>query len=235
MKIVRYGSYDDIDVEFLDEFHHVKEHQTYSNFKRGQIKNPYDRTLFGVGYIGVGKYKAKINGKMTDAYEKWTGIMERCYLNPEKYPAYYGKCIVCDEWHNFQSFAKWFEENRYYVEDSRLNIDKDILFPKCNIYSPKTCLLVPQCINMLFMNKPNNRKLPNGIKKYKSGYLAKYNGEELGIYETVEKAYEVYASKKEEAIREVLNEYKDILPKETYDAIYNYRFDIRNDRNYQMA
>lgn len=85
------------------------------------------------------------------------------------------------------------------------------------------------------MNKPNNRNLPNGIKKYKSGYLAKYNGEELGIYESVEKAYEVYASKKEEAIREVLNEYKDVLPKETYDAIYNYRFDIRNDRNYKVA
>lgn len=235
MKIVRYGGCSDIDVEFLDEHHYIKKHQAYVNFKSGSIKNPYDRTLFGVGYIGVGKYKAKINGKMTDAYEKWTGIMERCYLNPDKYPAYYGKCIVCDEWHNFQNFAKWFEENRYYVEDSRLNIDKDILFPKCNIYSPKTCLLVPQRINMLFMNKPNNRKLPNGIKKYKSGYLAKCNGEELGIYETVEKAYKVYANKKEEAIREVLNGYEDVLPKEIYDAIYKYRFDIRNDKNYKVA
>lgn len=235
MKIVRYGSYNDIDVEFLDEFHYVKEHQTYSNFKRGQIKNPYDRTLFGVGYIGVGKYKAKIKGKMTDAYEKWTGIMERCYLNPDKYPAYYGKCIVCDEWHNFQNFAKWFEENRYYVSDSRLNIDKDILFPKCNIYSPKTCLLIPQRINMLFLNKPNNRGLPNGIVKQGKGFLAKYKHEPLGVFSSVEKAYEVYASKKEEAIREVLNEYKDVLSKETYDAIYNYRFDIRNDKNYKVA
>lgn len=235
MKIVRYGSYNDIDVEFLDEFHYVKEHQTYSNFKRGQIKNPYDRTLFGVGYIGVGEYKAKIKGKMTDAYEKWTGIMERCYLNPEKYPAYYGKCIVCEEWHNFQNFAKWFEENRYYVSDSRLNIDKDILFPKCNIYSPKTCLLIPQRINMLFLNKPNNRGLPNGIVKQGKGFLAKYKHEPLGVFSSVEKAYEVYASKKEEAIREVLNEYKDVLPKETYDAIYNYRFDIRNDKNYKAA
>lgn len=235
MKIVRYGGCDDIDVEFLDEHHYIKEHQTYSNFKRGQIKNPYDRTLFGVGYIGVGKYKAKIKGKMTDAYEKWTGIMERCYLNPEKYPAYYGKCIVCEEWHNFQNFAKWFEENRYYVKDSRLNIDKDILFPKCNIYSPKTCLLIPQRINMLFLNKPNNRGLPNGIVKQGKGFLAKYKHEPLGVFSSVEKAYEVYASKKEEAIREVLNEYKDVLPKETYDVIYNYKFDIRNDKNYKVA
>lgn len=40
MKIVRYGSYNDIDVEFLDEHHYIKEHQTYSNFKTGSIKNP---------------------------------------------------------------------------------------------------------------------------------------------------------------------------------------------------
>jgi len=53
MKIVRYGACDDIDVEFLDDFHYIKT-TTYSNFVRGQVKNPYDRDLFGVGYIGVG-------------------------------------------------------------------------------------------------------------------------------------------------------------------------------------
>ena len=42
MKIVRYGSYTDIDVEFIDDFHYIKEHQAYINFKNGGIKNPYD-------------------------------------------------------------------------------------------------------------------------------------------------------------------------------------------------
>ena len=40
MKIVRYGSYTDIDVEFMDDFHYIKEHQAYVNFKNGGIKNP---------------------------------------------------------------------------------------------------------------------------------------------------------------------------------------------------
>lgn len=57
MKIVRYGNYDDIDIEFMDEFHYIKEHQLYANFKNRRCKNPYDRTICGVGYIGVGKYK----------------------------------------------------------------------------------------------------------------------------------------------------------------------------------
>ena len=32
MKIIRYRNSEDIDVEFLDEYHYIKQHQTYSNF-----------------------------------------------------------------------------------------------------------------------------------------------------------------------------------------------------------
>ena len=113
MKIVRYGSNEDIDIEFLDEFHYIKEHQAYSNFKSGGVKNPYDRDLYNVGYFGVGNYSSRDNGKMAFAYKTWTGMIERCYLNKKAFPAYYGKCEVCSEWHNYQNFAKWFEENKY--------------------------------------------------------------------------------------------------------------------------
>lgn len=230
MKIIRYNNSMDVDVEFQDEFRYVKT-TTYSNFKMGCVKNPYDRTLFGVGYIGVGKYMAKVNGKMTDEYEKWTGLIQRCYYDGEMFPAYCEKVTVCDEWHNFQNFAEWLEKNRYKVNE-RLHIDKDILFPNCMCYSPKTCLLVPQRINMLFMNKYNTRGLPNGIKKYKKGYLAKYGGEELGVYPTLERAYEVYASEKEKTIKRFAEEYKEIIPKNVYDALYAYKVDIKNDKNY---
>lgn len=234
MKIIRYNKVDDIDVEFQDEFKYVKT-TTYSNFKVGCVKNPYDRTLFGVGYIGVGKYMAKVNGKMTDEYEKWTGLIQRCYYDDEMFPTYCDKVTVCEEWHNFQNFAEWLEKNRYKVNE-RLHLDKDILFPNCKMYSPKTCILTPQRINMLFSNKPNKRSLPNGIYKTKSGkYLAKYNHKELGTYRTVEEAYAKYAEAKENKIKEVADEYKDIIPKKLYDALYAYKVDIRNDKNYVSA
>ena len=231
MKIIRYGSYEDIDVEFLDEFHYIKRNQAYTNFRTGSVKNPYDKSLFGIGCLGDGEYVSRKNDKLEDAYEMWSGIMARCYCYPDRYSAYFGKYIVCDEWHNYQNFAKWFEENRYEVNE-RLHIDKDILFPRTNIYSPETCLLVPQTINMMFMNKPNKRGLPNGIVQYKSGYLAKYNHQQLGIYPTVELAYEAYSNEKEKAIKELAETYKNIIPKRVYDALYAYKFDIRNDRNY---
>ena len=232
MKIIEYRMRDDIDIEFLDDFHYVKKHNTYSNFKSGSVKNPYDRTLFGVGYLGDGEYMARKNHKMEDSYEIWSKIIERCYWYPQKYPAYHGKCIVCDKWHNYQNFAKWFNENKYEVE-GRLHIDKDILFPNSNIYSEETCLLVPQIINMMFMNKPNKRGLPNGIHKTKNGYLAEYNEKKLGIYQTVELAYKAYASEKEKAIRQLADEYKNIIPEKVYNALYAYRFDINKDKKYK--
>ena len=234
MKIVRYGSNEDIDIEFLDEFHYIKEHQAYSNFKSGGVKNPYDRDLYNVGYFGVGNYSSRDNGKMAFAYKTWTGMIERCYLNKKAFPAYYGKCEVCSEWHNYQNFAKWFEENKYEVNE-RLHIDKDILFPNSKMYSPKTCLLVPQTINMMFMNKPNKRGLPNGIYKSRKGYLAEYNENKLGVYPTVELAYEVYASEKEKSIRQLADEYINIIPEKVYNALYAYRFDINNDKNYKKS
>lgn len=70
MKIVSYRRHDDMDVEFLDDYHFIKKHVTYSNFTRGEIKNPYDKCLYGVGAIGSGKYKVKVttNGEYTQEY-----------------------------------------------------------------------------------------------------------------------------------------------------------------------
>lgn len=138
---------------------------------------------------------------------------------------------MCDEWHNYQNFARWYEENEYEC-DGRLHVDKDILFPNCRIYSPKTCLLVPQRINMLFSNRENNRGLPNGIREEKGGYTARYNGKELGVYKTVEEAYSVYAETKERIIKQVADEYINIIPKKVYDALYAYKVDINNDKNW---
>ena len=44
MKIIRYGTCEDIDVQFLDGNYYVFQHTTYPNFKNGCIKNPYDKS-----------------------------------------------------------------------------------------------------------------------------------------------------------------------------------------------
>jgi hypothetical protein len=135
---------------------------------------------------------------------------------------------------DYQNFGEWYETNKYDVNE-RLHLDKDILYAGNKIYSPCHCLLVPQRINMLFLNKPNNRGLPNGIKLYKKGYLAKYNGEELGIYPTLEESYAVYANAKEKKIKEVADEYRGIIPERVYESLYDYKVRIENDKNYKAS
>ena len=236
MKIVRFGSKVDIDVMFMDEHNYIATHVMYQNFKKGNMKNPFDKSVCGIGYLGVGNYLTKENGRSTQVYSVWHDMIGRCYdeTRCEKYDAYYEICRVCQEWQCFSTFADWFEENKYEY-DGRLHLDKDILYPGNKIYSPYTCVLVPQRINMLFTNKANDRGLPNGITRQGNRYLAKYNHHELGTYATVEEAYSVYAKEKEKNIKQVADEYKDIIPQNVYEAMYRYKLDIRNDKNYIVA
>ena len=67
------------------------------------------------------------------------------------------------------------------------------------------------------------------------GILQKYCGEEIGRYPTLDEAYAAYAKGKELAIKRVADEYKEVIPEKVYRALYAYKVDIRNDKNYVVA
>ena len=124
MEIIEYRGCNDIDVYF-EEYDWTAKGVKYNNFKKGAIKCPYEATVYGVGYLGEGKYQVCINSKITRCYKTWQHMLERCY--DEKYqlrkPTYKG-CTVCEEWHNFQNFAEWYYNNYYEeVESISTKID----------------------------------------------------------------------------------------------------------------
>ena len=223
MKIINGVNKTDITIEFLDDFHCVKEHCTYNNFKKGQIKNPYDKTHYGIGYLGEGKYVTWENGRFTKVYEIWKSLISRCYGELPGYKAYSGIATICDEWLNFQNFAEWWTNEKYDC-DGRLHLDKDILFDGNKEYSPDKCLLVPQKINMLFMDyRPNKDGLPHGIGKAANGrYSSAYRGKSLGVFNTLEKAIAVHDIARLDYINEVTEGQKDTLPIKVYNALKNY-------------
>jgi hypothetical protein len=229
MKIIK-DSGSSIIVEFQDENKYQIE-TVYQNFKMGQIKNPYDKSIFGVGMLGVGEYgTTQSNGKLTRTYVTWHDIFVRCYYEKrkEKFPAYYGICSVSEEWHNFQNFAQWYAENYYDIGEGRMHLDKDIIKPDNTIYCPEYCIFIPQRINMLFVNKgkTNNKDLPIGvIKTQNNKFCTDYNGKYLGTYDTIEEAVHVHDIAKKNKILEVAEEYKSKLPKRVYSALcdWNYR------------
>jgi len=234
MRIIKYRSSSDIDVMFLDEYNFVKTHVTYQNFINGSIMNPYDRTVYDIGYIGLGDHAVKIGTEKTQPYRVWHEMIARCYAETqkEKCPTYFNIATVCEEWKCYQTFAEWYE-NEQYKCDERLHLDKDILYPGNKVYSPYTCMLVPQRINSIFSNKSNNRKLPTGVSKHSQGYQAEYSGKKLGVFRTVEDAYYAYANEKENAVKQMADEYKDVIPEKVYAALYEYKFDINDDKNYK--
>jgi hypothetical protein len=229
MKIIDYINCDDIIVEFQDEYKY-KSHSKYKQFKSGRIKNPYDKSLFGVGYFGVGKYKATINKKVTKQYQTWSSMLQRCYY--KKYhdirPTYIN-CEVCNEWLNYQVFAKWYDENFYTIPFERICLDKDILHKHNKIYSSDNCIFVPTRINTLFIkNNAHRGGLPIGVHSHKGsttyealcsdGYC---NQKHLGSFVTQREALESYKEEKKFIIIKTVMEYKDKIPKNTYDKLYN--------------
>ena len=241
MKIIKYNGCMDIWVEFQDE-HSANVHAQYSSFKNGEVKNPYHKSVFGVGYLGQGKYKTMDEyNKHTMIYKTWQRMLKRCYdaYYINKYPSYID-CIVCKEWHNFQSFASWYETNYYEIPNEKMELDKDILIKGNKIYSPETCMFVPKRINILFTKCNAIRgKYPIGVclNKNVNKFMAycsflNENGKKkkktLGYYNTSEEAFLVYKQFKEKYIRQIANEYKDLIPNKLYEALYRYEVEIND-------
>lgn len=230
MIITNYRSSRDIDVYFPDSGH-TTINRGYSEFKKGVLKDLYAPTFLGIGYLGEGKYKSGDNRKR---HLTWCHILERCY-NPktqQKHPSYIG-CTVTEEWHNFQNFAKWFDDNYYEIPNEIMCLDKDILIKGNKIYSPDTCVFVPNDINVLF-TKTNRKRgdYPIGVSYHKklNKYQANCNKDGeliyLGVHNTPLEAFSVYKKYKENLIKIVADKYKNYIPFKLYEALYDYKVEI---------
>ena len=191
--------------------------------------NSIKPTVFNIGYNTKGGYKSTINKKKTKVYQTWQSMLERCYNEKSliKCPTYIG-CSVDERWHNFQVFAKWFENN--YVENYAL--DKDILIKGNKIYSPETCCFVPQEINKLFIKSGKNRgKYLIGV--YKDGcrfkvQISKGKSSQtyLGSFDTEIEAFKVYKESKENYIKELAYIWKEKIDCSIYNSLINYEVNI---------
>lgn len=236
--IVEYRNVHDIDVYF-PQYDWTAKNKDYSVLKKGNIKCPYERTIYGIGYIGEGKYKVSENGKLTKVYQRWYEMVRRCYDSKyhKKYLTY-TNCEVDEKWLNFQNFGTWHDENYYKIEGEKMELDKDILVKHNKIYSPETCVYVPQTINKLFVKRQNDRgesvigtsPTQNGKYQVRCNLINPKTGKSknkyLGVYETQEKAFEVYKYYKERNIKEIGNYYKEQIPQKLYDALYDYEVEI---------
>lgn len=226
--IIEYFGWDNCTVQFDDK--NIVFNKTYSNIKKGNIMNPYHYSVFERGFLGIGKYTSSRNNKPTRHYTTWYSMLRRVYSETiHKSNPTYKDVIICEEWHNFQVFAEWFEVN--YKEG--FHLDKDILFKGNKIYSPETCCFVPQEINTLFTKRQNNRgEYPIGVSfcKVMNSFSATINiykvTRNLGYFGTPEQAFKNYKIAKEVYIKEVADKFREQITERVYEALYNYQVEI---------
>lgn len=166
------GGWKSVEVEFKDTGY--RSTYRWSHLNDGMFRDKYKPCAMGVGFIGDGVHKSKIGKSHTKAYTNWYNMFVRCYS-----PAYlkdrvtYEGCSVSEDWHNFQNFADWHEEN-YPNDGGDYHLDKDIKFNGNKVYSPETCLYVSPEDNIVkahakhweFLNPKGEKVIIYNLQKY---------------------------------------------------------------------
>lgn len=234
MKIIEYNNTKNVIVEFQDEYKYQKKCE-YRQFSIGQVKNPYDKEVCNIGYLGLGENN-RIKNK--EEYHHWRNILKRCYdpyyLN--KFPTYIN-CFVENHLHNFQNFVEWYKENYYEVLNEKMHIDKDILEKGNKLYDREHMIFVPESINTLFVKCNKTRgDLPIGCSLDKKNNKIRVNCDVFGkqVYlgsfplDKPFQAFYTYKIFKENHIKQVADKYKDLIPLKLYEAMYRYEVEIND-------
>lgn len=154
-----------------------------------------------VGYI-KGSKSNPARSYVGNSFQRWQQMMTRCYQSTDRRNKAYKDATVCEEWHNYSNFKRWYDKNfpvtdnlnRKLVYDASISLDKD-LFRKNGekIYSPETCCFIPKELNSFI----TGLKLNNGIPQKTS-------------------------AKKVYTLRCLLDKYKCLLSDKVYELLDNY-------------
>ena len=203
--VTEYFNYDKIAIVFMNSGYRMLARA--NNINKGEVKDPYAKSIMGVGCIGIGPYRVDGSPFERMIYSRWRGILDRCYVKHER------RKSVHFEWHNFQYFAAWFTSEFYMVPYNTMYdmvIDKDVLVPGNEEYGPYKCLILPNFINAKIQLKDFEL---DRIERLQNGTMSQF--EILKLFR--------YKDEKEARIRSMADEFKNILPPHVFLAIKNYR------------
>lgn len=112
----------------------------------GSVKDYYMPTVYGVGFLGVGKAVASYKGRISREYDMWAKMLGRVYALTDG--ASYQDITVCKRWHNFQNFWEDLPKLQGYVgwRTGHYQLDKDTKGLK--EYSPEGCIFISKSDNV---------------------------------------------------------------------------------------
>jgi hypothetical protein len=169
--IIDYENKARVTIQFLDKYK-ATSIVDYANVRRGSVKNPYSKTVCGVGMLGLlpnnTKPTTKIEGVHTKEYRVWHSMLCRCYTEQyQKNGHTYIDAEVCERWLCFANFLedlpkiKGYDEWYNSTQPYEYALDKDILGNNSKYYCLENCCFVTVAEN----SKERNERLGNPFSK----------------------------------------------------------------------
>lgn len=204
--------------------------------RSGSVVDPLAKTNFGAGYIGYGyDNKCEDSKKLL---KTWSGVVQRCFdpLWKERHKCY--EHTTCSE--DFlcaSDFIVWGKSQVGYNDVDQFGkpfaLDKDILVKGNALYSPYTCVFVPRDINNLILsNRKVRGNLPLGVTtkgdKFRARVSINKKETALGVFDTVEDAFQAYKEAKEFHIKDVTEMWKDHIDPRVYEALMKWSVEIND-------
>lgn len=178
--------------------------------------------VHGWGLTDVSSYKDGTR-ETCPFYRKWVDMVKRVHSKKYllKYPSYDG-CSIDEQWKKTSVFKNWMMGQNW----EGLELDKDILHFGNKVYSPETCVFVPEYVNSVLLMRDRCRgAFPVGVKRrakdkrfphlpQSSKYCSSVNNGDgkyvsLGTtFTTPEDAHRAWQVGKKDAILRVLERYR---------------------------
>lgn len=140
--VIDYITNKKVQVMFLDDYKY-KMWTTWNHLKNGSLKNPFHKSVYGVGFLGLDENgippKTRINGVKTREYQLWASMMERCCNdNYQKAHPTYKNTTVCDRWHCYSTFLQDLPKIKDYElwrdnPQQKISLNKDIYYVELGI------------------------------------------------------------------------------------------------------
>lgn len=149
--VVEYKNNKEVVIEFQDRYK-AKIMTTWNYIQKGSVRNPYHKTVSGVGCLGVMSDgtvpKTSKNSKETREYTLWSSMIRRCYNESVlKLRPCYRDAEVCERWLVYSNFLEdlpFIEGYEYWYNNpnKKIALDKDIKGNGQKLYCLENCCFV---------------------------------------------------------------------------------------------
>ena len=234
-KILKYNDARNVEVQFVTTGYEATVELV--QVKRGNVKDPYSPSVFGVGILGT-KYPITISGVQTKEYELWNSMLTRCYSGSfKKQRPTYEDCKASENFKSYEYFYEWCQNQVGFSNDGNGNpfhLDKDLLVKGNKIYSENICVFIPSEINSLLTKRESSRGnhlIGVHWSNTNKAFVAQMNKgkgkkKHLGYFKTELEAFNAYKQAKESFIKEQANKWKSQIDVRAYNALMNYEVGI---------